>query len=87
MSGWRRHPEGDALAPPGGGGDSRPLNLIHTNNSPNPISMRVSRAFGGAKVELQGQMEFSDLERWRDFFSGPLGTLILRRAFDAKSTG
>ena len=28
---------------------SGPLNLIHTNNSPNPIGMRVSRGFEGKK--------------------------------------
>lgn len=87
MSGRRRAPLRGALATTAGDGDSRSLNLIHTNNSPNPISMRVSRAFGGAKAESEGQMKFSDLERWREFFSGPLGTLILRRASDARSTG
>lgn len=36
---------GDASASPAGGGDSRSLNLIHTNISPNPGPMRVPGRF------------------------------------------
>lgn len=39
---------GDASASPAGGGDSRSLNLIHTNISPNPASMRVPGRFAPA---------------------------------------
>lgn len=34
---------------PAGGGAATPLSLIHTNNSPNPVSMRVSGRFGSVE--------------------------------------
>lgn len=35
------------------GAGLRPLTLIHTNNSPNPIGMRVSRVFEGLPMNEQ----------------------------------
>ena len=58
------------------------LNLIHTNNSPNPVSMRVS-----GRLTLENLTPIS-LDSWLDFLAGPVGGLLLkRRAADgAKST-
>ena len=60
----------------------RPLNLIHTNNSPNPVSMRVS-----GRLTMENLTPIS-LDSWLDFLAGPVGGLLLkRRAADgAKST-
>ena len=59
-----------------------PLNLIHTNNSPNPVSMRVS-----GRLTMENLTPIS-LDSWLDFLAGPVGGLLLkRRAADgAKST-
>lgn len=59
-----------------------PLDLIHTNKSPNPVSMRVPGRLTLTNVTL------SEVQQWVDFLSGPVGRLYLdRRAADAKSTG
>lgn len=50
-----------------------PLNLIHTNNSPNPVSMRVS-----GRLTLEN-IPAGDLSFWLDFMSGPVGQLLLKR--------
>ena len=65
-----------------GGGVAQSLNLIHTNNSPNPVSMRVS-----GRLTLENLTPIS-LDSWLDFLAGPVGGLLLkRRAADgAKST-
>ena len=55
------------------GARGRPLNLIHTNNSPNPVSMRVSR-----RLTLENITPHS-LDSWLDFLAGPVGQLLLRR--------
>lgn len=64
------------------GARSGSLNLIHTNNSPNPVSMRVS-----GRLTLENLTPIS-LDSWLDFLAGPVGGLLLkRRAADgAKST-
>ena len=49
------------------------LNLIHTNNSPNPVSMRVS-----GRLTLEN-IPAGDLSFWLDFMSGPVGQLLLKR--------
>ncbi len=55
------------------------LNLIHTNNSPNPVSMRVSGRF-----DLENLTPVA-LDSWLDFLAGPVGQLLLkRRAANAK---
>lgn len=51
----------------------RPLTLIHTNNSPNPVSMRVS-----GRLTLEN-IPAGDLSFWLDFMSGPVGQLLLKR--------
>ena len=56
-----------------GGRVQRPLNLIHRNNSPNPVSMRVSGRF-----DLQN-LTIDSLNSWLDFMAGPVGQLILKR--------
>ena len=50
-----------------------PLALIHTNNSPNPVSMRVS-----GRLTLEN-IPAGDLSFWLDFMSGPVGQLLLKR--------
>lgn len=45
MSGDRGPAKEHASACPQGGGDSRSLNLIHTNNSPKSMPMRVPARF------------------------------------------
>ena len=63
----------------GGGSRSGPLDLIHTNNSPNPVSMRVSGRF-----DLENLTPVA-LDSWLDFLAGPVGQLLLkRRAANAK---
>ena len=55
------------------------LTLIHTNNSPNPVSMRVSGRF-----TLENLTPVA-LDSWLDFLAGPVGQLLLkRRAANAK---
>lgn len=64
---------------PGAGG--RRQDLIHTNNSPNPASMRVP-----GRLVLQN-LQVSDIQKWLDFLAGPVGGLYLERRRDAaKST-
>lgn len=55
------------------GARGRPLDLIHTNNSPNPVSMRVS-----GRLTLENLTPVS-LDSWLDFLSGPVGQLLLKR--------
>ena len=64
------------------GARGRPLNLIHTNNCSNPVSMRVS-----GRLTMENLTPIS-LDSWLDFLAGPVGGLLLkRRAADgAKST-
>ena len=59
-----------------------PLNLIHRNNSPKPVSMRVS-----GRLTMENLTPIA-LDSWLDFLAGPVGGLLLkRRAADgAKST-
>ena len=60
----------------------RSLNLIHRNNSPKPVSMRVS-----GRLTMENLTPVA-LDSWLDFLAGPVGGLLLkRRAADgAKST-
>ena len=51
----------------------RSLNLIHRNNSPKPVSMRVSRRLTLENITPQS------LDSWLDFLSGPLGQSLLKR--------
>lgn len=63
------------------GGAGRRQDLIHTNNSPNPASMRVP-----GRLVLQN-LQVSDIQKWLDFLAGPVGGLYLERRRDAaKST-
>ena len=59
------------------GARSGPLNLIHTNNSPNPVSMRVS-----GRLTLENLTPVC-LDSWLDFLAGPLGQLLLERRTNA----
>lgn len=65
-----------------GDGVALRLNLIHTNNSPSPVSMRVS-----GRLTMENLTPIA-LDSWLDFLAGPVGGLLLkRRAADgAKST-
>lgn len=76
-----------AEAQPGGG--TRSLNLIHTNNSPKPASMRVTARFDFAEGVTIPQAQ-SLIDGWKkrlDFAAGPLADLMMGRAGDAaKST-
>ena len=56
-----------------GDGVAQPLNLIHRNNSPKPVSMRVSRRLTLENITPQS------LDSWLDFLAGPVGQLLLRR--------
>lgn len=56
-----------------GGGLQPPQYLIHRNNSPEPVSMRVS-----ARLTLKN-IPASDLAFWLDVVSGPVGQLLLKR--------
>lgn len=69
---------------PGGGGQAErrtppgrgalaPLNLIHRNNSPEPVSMRVS-----GRLTLENLTPVA-LDSWLDFLAGPVGGLLLKR--------
>lgn len=51
------------------------LDLIHTNNSPKPVSMRVS---GGLSIE---NLEGKSMRPWTNVMAGPLGYLLIRRAY------
>lgn len=56
-----------------------PLNLIHRNNSPKSMPMRVSGRF-----DLENLTPVA-LDSWLDFLAGPVGQLLLkRRAANAK---
>ena len=75
-----RGPGGSGVTPDSGrvsdtfrGARSGPLNLIHTNNSPNPVSMRVS-----GRLTLENLTPVS-LDSWLDFLAGPVGGLLLKR--------
>ena len=61
-----------------GGSRSGPLNLIHTNNSPNPVSMRVS-----GRLTLENLTPVC-LDSWLDFLAGPVGQLLLERRANAR---
>lgn len=54
------------------------LTLIHTNNSPNPVSMRVS-----SRLALRN-LDVSAMDSWLVLIGGPLGHLLLKRRADAK---
>ena len=56
-----------------GGARSGPLNLIHRNNSPNLMPMRVS-----GRLTLENLTPVC-LDSWLDFLAGPLGQLLLKR--------
>ena len=56
-----------------GGRVQRPLNLIHRNNSPEPVSMRVS-----GRLTLENLTPVA-LDSWLDFLAGPVGGLLLKR--------
>lgn len=56
----------------------RPLTLIHTNNSPNPVSMRVS-----SRLTIEN-LDSAAFLSWQVFMGGPLGHLLLKRRADAK---
>lgn len=73
----RRAP-GGALAHTGTGLLRSPLNLIHTNNSPNPVSMRVPR-----QLTLEN-LTPKDMDIWLDFLASPVGHLLLKRRVDAR---
>ena len=64
---------------PGAGGEARSgsLNLIHTNNCSNPVSMRVSRRF-----DFPEGVSLEQVQKTIDFAFGPLGQLMMRRAAD-----
>ena len=51
----------------------RPLNLIHRNNSPESVSMRVS-----GRLTLENLTPVA-LDSWLDFLAGPVGGLLLKR--------
>lgn len=69
----RRGPGKRALhAPPTQAGS---LDLIHTNNSPKPVSMRVS---GGLPIEKLREVS---MRPWRKVLAGPLGYLLIRRIY------
>lgn len=55
-----------------------PLTLIHTNNSPKPVSMRVP-----ARLTIEN-LTPSDLDTWLDFLVSPVGHLLLKRRADAR---
>lgn len=58
------------------------LNLIHTNNSPKPASMRVS-----ASLENQNGLSFWQIRQALEVLHGPIGFLIQQRRCDEpKST-
>ena len=61
-----------------GGGVAQPLNLIHRNNSPKPVSMRVS-----GRLSLENLTPVS-LDSWLDFLAGPVGALLLQRRAHAR---
>ena len=54
------------------------LTLIHTNNSPNPVSMRVS-----SRLALRN-LNVAAMDSWQVLIGGPLGHLLLKRRADAK---
>ena len=66
-----------------GGSRSGPLNLIHRNNSPEPIGMRVSARFdfpGGVTIQ-----EAADIISRRLRVGSPLAQLMARRHFNGKT--
>lgn len=67
------HPQ--AAARSAGRAMPRPLDLIHTNNSPKPVSMRVS---GGLSIEKLREVS---MRPWRKVLAGPLGYLLIRRIY------
>jgi hypothetical protein len=62
----------------GGGALAGPQTLIHTNNSPNPVSMRVSGRFTLENLTPR------ELDTWLDFLASPVGHLLLKRRANAK---
>ena len=59
-----------------------PLDLIHTNNSPKPVSMRVS-----ASLENENGLSLWQIRQAMEVLQGPIGFLIHQRRCDvAKST-
>ena len=81
MSGWQRPRAGVASLrrPPAGDGDSRPLNLIHTNNSPNPVSMRVPGRFAVLLIKPARWVLYRPVEAIKYLPGSPLRYLWLVR--------
>ena len=79
MSGGRRAPRRDAQASPAGGGDSRSLNLIHTNNCSNPASMRVPRRFRVLPIRLVRAVLWLPVNHLHRIPGGPVRWLWLAR--------
>jgi hypothetical protein len=69
---------GRALARTVPGVREAPQTLIHTNNSPNPVSMRVS-----GRLTLEN-ITPREMDSWLDFLSTPVGHLLLKRRADAR---
>lgn len=79
MSGGRRLRREDASASPAGGGDSRSLNLIHTNISPNPASMRVPGRFRVLPIKLARAVLWLPVNHLHRIPGGPVRWLWLAR--------
>jgi hypothetical protein len=75
-------PEGTRLRGVAGDTPGGSLNLIHTNNCSNPISMRVPTGFDG-----NSGLSFSTRKEAFLVMEGPLGLMIFRRSNGTKSTG
>ena len=63
------------------GASEGPLNLIHRNKVPNPLPARPA----GLSVRIHST-QFLSLRETLDFFSGPVGGLLLWRARHAESS-
>ena len=61
-----------------GGSRSGPLDLIHTNNCSNLVSMRVP-----GRLTLENLTPVC-LDSWLDFLAGPVGQLLLKRRANAR---
>lgn len=62
----------------GSGAGAGPQTLIHTNNSPNPVSMRVP-----GRLTLEN-LTPKELDSWLEFLASPVGHLLLKRKANAK---
>ena len=74
MTRHERHPEGDT-----GAGARGPLNLIHRNNSPKPVSMRVCGRFAPRLLRPVRAVLYSPLRALPYLPGGPLSYLWLVR--------